>query len=114
MRINELVWGLAAIFIIAAVCGALILLIWWLWRKIILPEGAPPPKWADLSALKSVRTYEIITGKALVVLRLVVVAGLGFLMSAPISLIHNLVRERAESYQEVVRELSRSWVDSSF
>ncbi|UQZ89735.1 hypothetical protein C4J81_11165 [Deltaproteobacteria bacterium Smac51] len=103
MRLGELLWMLVAIFIVVAVCGALTLLIWWLWRKITLPEGAPPPKWTDLSGLKSGM------GKAPIVIRLAVVGVLGLLMSAPIGLIHDLIKERAASYSSVVRELSYSW-----
>jgi len=103
MRIAELLWMILAIFLVLAICGALTLLIWWLWRKITLPEGAPPPKWADVSALKDG------AGKAPIVARLAVVGVLGLLMSAPVGMIHDLIRERAGSYREVVRELSRSW-----
>jgi len=99
----ELLWLLIAFFLVLSVCGALTLLIWWLWRKITLPEGAPPPKWTDFSALKSG------AGRAPIVLRLIVVAVLGLLMSAPINIIYDLIRERASSYQSVVRELSQSW-----
>ena len=100
---GEFLWLLVALFLVLSACGALTLLIWWLWRKITLPEGAPPPKWTDLSALKSG------VGRAPIVLRLVVVAVLGLLMSAPINIIYDLIRERASSYQSVVRELSQSW-----
>ena len=103
MRVGEFLWLLVALFLVLSACGALTLLIWWLWRKITLPAGAPPPKWTDLSALKSGM------GRAPIVLRLVVVAVLGLLMSAPINIIYDLIRERASSYQAVVRELSQSW-----
>jgi len=103
MRIGEFLWLLVALFLVLSVCGALSLLIWWLWRKITLPAGAPPPKWTDLSGLKSGM------GRAPIVLRLVVVAGLGLLMSAPINILYDLIRERASSYQSVVKELSQSW-----
>ncbi len=103
MRIGEMLWLLIAFFLVAAACGVLTLLIWWLWRKITLPEGAPPPKWTDLSGLKSG------AGRFSIVVRLVVVGFLGLLMSAPIGMIYDLIRERSGSYQDVVRELSRSW-----
>jgi len=100
---GELIWLFLLGFFILALCGALSLLIWWLWRKITLPAGAPPPKWTDLSALRGH------SGKGSIVVRLVVVALLGLFMSAPISIIHDLIQERTGSYQQVVRELSRSW-----
>lgn len=103
MRVGEMLWMLLALFVVLALSGALTLLIWWLWRKITLPEGAPPPKWTDFSGLKSG------AGKAPVVLRLAVVAVLGLLMSAPVNVIYDLIRERTASYRDVVREISRSW-----
>ena len=103
MRLGEMIWIMVILFLILTLCGALCLLIWWLWRKITLPEGAPPPKWTDLSALKSG------AGKTPVVLRLIVVAVLGVLMSVPVGMIYDLIRERFQSYNSVVRELSRNW-----
>lgn len=103
MRIGDIIELLLVLSVVAAFCGALALLLWWLWRKINLPEGAPPPKWNDLSFLRGA------AGKAPIVLKLAVVAGLGLMMSAPIDMIHDLVRERTYSYKEVAQEMSRSW-----
>ena len=108
MRISELIWMLVAVFLVLAVCGALTLFIWWLWRKITLPQGAPPPKWTDLSALKAG------AGRSSLVVRMVVVALLALLMSAPVNTIYDLIRERTDNYREVVEELSQSWGGQQF
>ena len=104
MRVGDLLWMLLALFIVIALCGALSLLIWWLWRKITLPEGAPPPKWTDFSGLRADTGH-----KASIVIRLAVVTILGLLMSTPVNIIYDLIRERTSSYREVVREISKSW-----
>ncbi|MDL2260492.1 cell envelope integrity protein CreD [Deltaproteobacteria bacterium OttesenSCG-928-K17] len=103
MRIGDLLWFGLALFIVAAICGALVLLIWWLWRKITLPQGAPPPKWTDLAALRGG------AARAPIALRLIVIVVLGFLMSAPVAMLYDLIGERTRSYRSVVRELSHSW-----
>ncbi|MDR1921986.1 MAG: cell envelope integrity protein CreD, partial [Candidatus Adiutrix sp.] len=100
---GEWLWLLTAMFVVLALCVALSLLIWRLWRKITLPEGAPPPRWTDLSALK---TRVVQTP---LVLRLIATAALALLMSAPVNMIQDLVSARTDSYREVVRELSHSW-----
>ncbi len=103
MRPVEFFWLLLIGFLVLSLAGVLTLSMWWLWRKITLPEGAPPPRWADFSGLKAG------LGRGPVVLRLVVVGILGLLMSAPIGLIYDLITEGETSYQEVVQELSLSW-----
>jgi|GEM_PF-164590 len=103
MGIGDIIGSLVGFFMVLATCGALTLAVLWLWRRITLPEGATPPKWNDLSVLRGA------AGKAPLVLRLAVVAVLALMMSTPIDMIYNLVRERSESYREVVSELSQSW-----
>lgn len=99
----DIIFTLFLFLVVGGVCGVLLLLIWWLWRKITLPPGAPSPNWADVSALKNGLS------RAPLVLRLVVVAGLGLLMSAPVNIIYDLIKERTASYQSVVQELSQTW-----
>lgn len=102
MGISQLLWLFIVLFIVLAVCGVLVLSIWWLWRKITLPEGAPPPKWTDFSGLK-------VGSRAGIVVRLAVVGILGVFMAAPVDMIYDLVRERTSSYRDVVEEISGSW-----
>lgn len=103
MELGELMVIMLFFIMAAAACGALCLFLWWLWRKMTLPKDAPPPKLSDLSALKNSR------GKVSIVVRLVVVAGMTILMSAPVGMINDLIWERSCSYNSVVKELSHSW-----
>ena len=88
---------LALIFLAAAGLTGL-----WLWRKSTAQEGAPSPKWGDLTFLKNATRLAL-------VLRLAVVGILALIMLVPVSLISDLVRERYYVYNDAISEISESW-----
>ncbi|MDR3280003.1 MAG: cell envelope integrity protein CreD [Synergistaceae bacterium] len=98
--------GLVFFLLLLGVLGAVLVTVWWLWRRATVQEGEPAPKWGDLRSLRA------ILGRQSIIARMAAVAIIAGLMTIPLGFIYDLTLERNRLYGSVVQEISSTWGDS--